>query len=177
MPTCEIRLCQQLYEDIFCDLRRKHPHAEERVGFVFGRYSEISLDHRVIYLYRYEPVSDERYIPTDDYGALVDDVAILDVMQGIREHRGASEGAFHVHIHGHYGQPMFSRPDLTSLPSLIPSFSRMDTNGANGLLLFSLDHGIAFVWLPGENEPIFVDLITIIGAPLLIFRRGDSYGF
>lgn len=174
MLSIDIRMSKALYDLICKDLARPHEHACERVGFVFGRISERYGRDPIIYLMHYQPVADERYIQSNDFGALIDDAVILETMQEIRRQRGTGYGAFHVHIHEHVGQPSFSRPDIKSLPAMIPSFQRMDTKGADGLLLLSENHGIAMVWL-SDQDAVFASTISVIGAPIKIFNfRGES---
>jgi hypothetical protein len=128
----------------------------------------MSAGRPIIYLNRYRSVADERYIPSDRFGALIDDTAILEAMQEVRGHRGTSEGGFHVHVHEHRGQPGFSEPDVESLPAIIPGISRMDPTGASGILLLSKDHAIALVWLPGEKHHQIAKTVSVIGAPMSI---------
>lgn len=168
--SVELRMSGALYAQMRQDLARPHAHAEERVGFAFGRISAADGHEPIVHLLRYQPVADERYIPSNRFGALIDDVAILEVMQEVRSQRGTGYGAFHVHLHNYPGQPCFSRPDLQSLPQLIPSFRRMDPEGACGLLLISLDHAIANVWLPKKEAGVVASAVSIIGHPLRIFR-------
>jgi hypothetical protein len=169
----EMRLSRALHRLIIEDLLRPHPFAYERVGFVFGRLNTVG-NASIIYLDRYKGVSDERYIESKEYGALIDDIAILDAMQEVRSRRGNGEGGFHVHVHEHKGRPGFSLPDQRSLPNLVPGIGRMDPTGASGLLLLSNDNGIAHVWMPGSTECALTDRIVVAGAPLGVFLSGGD---
>jgi len=175
MLTGEIKMTTALYAAMLQDLSRPHPHAWERVGFAYGKLSMTPGLVPIIYLYRYSGVEDERYLESDEYGALIDRYAILQVRQELRKRRGMHECAFHVHVHEHHGQPGLSKPDRQSLPSLIPSFQLMDPTGAHGLLVLSSDHGIAWVWLPGESQPCPARAITIVGAPMRVFQMEVEY--
>jgi len=164
----EVRLTRQLYELIRRDLERAHPFALERVGFAFGKLANLEGIEPLVLLYRYKPVPDEHYLENSNFGACIGADAIRDAMQEVRNHRGTREGAFHVHLHDHCGEPQFSRPDREGLPPLIPSFQRMGMDAAHGLLVLSQDHGVAWVWLPGSGKPETASRIVVVGAPLQI---------
>lgn len=166
----EVRLTRPLYETIQEDLARPHPFAGERVGFAYGRLANVGGKTPLVLLYRYVPVPDEHYIEKPGFAACIGGDAIRATRQEIRNHSGTCEGAFHVHVHNHKGEPRFSRPDLIGLPPLIPGFARPAKDAAHGLLLLSADHGIAWVWLPGMAEPCTTSRIVVVGAPVSIFE-------
>lgn len=171
----ELRMTTTLHSTIVADLSRPHCHAYERVGFVFGKLSDPEGQEPVVYLYRYMPVKDEHYIPSEKVSALIDSRAIVAAMQEARRLRGTREGVFHVHMHMHRGEPWFGKIDCTSLPDLIPCFQRMDPTGAHGLLLLSADHGIARIWLPGAAQACQTRKLSIVGAPTrLLFSGGEK---
>lgn len=169
--SSEIRITRKLYETVQEDLLRSHQFAHERVGFLFTRLSQSDSHHPLIFIHRYISVPDEWYLPSDEFGAAIGSEAIQCAMQEVRSGRDAGEGVFHVHIHGHRGQPGLSGPDRRSLPNLIPSFQRMGPTAAHGIIILSNDHGAAWVWLPGQEAPTMADRIVVVGPPTGIFTR------
>ena len=165
----ELRMTSALYAEMRNDLGRTHVHALERVGFAFGRFSA-----NRVYLHDYESVPDDNYLESARFGALIDDKAILGVMQRLRRQRGRRVGAFHVHVHEHRGAPWFSPADLSSLPDLVPPLQRMDPTGASGLLLLSHDHALARVWVPGSLNFIMASSVVVVGAPTRVWRQGGQ---
>src|SRR5262249_6328674 len=102
-----IRLTQHVHDLAREDLRRPHPFAAERVGFLFGRL-DTSAEGPMVLLTAYAPLADERYIPDPNVGARIDSQAIRDAMQRVIRGR---ECAFHTHWHGWPGPPSFSPAD------------------------------------------------------------------
>lgn len=170
----EIRLIRPLYDAIRTDLLRPHPFAAERVGFAYGKLTCKEGREPLILLYRYQSVPDDRYVESEDYGALIDQQAILATMQEVRSHRGEGEGAFHVHLHEHRGQPGFSAPDRQSLPPLFPPLQRMGPDAAHGMLVLSDDRALAWVWYPDEKEPCMARRVVVAGAPLSVMELEEE---
>lgn len=167
----EVRITRDLRSEVIADLMRPHGFAEERVGFLFGKFVEGTSG--LVLLSRYVSVPDEQYEPSEEYGALINAEAILATMQSLRDLRGTFECAFHVHMHCHKGPPRLSGPDKRSLPKLIPGFQRMSPDGAHGILVFSLNHGRAWVWASREHEPRLASGIAVIGAPIELFSANE----
>src|SRR5437870_3440365 len=166
----EVRLTRHLHRLIRADLERPHPFAAERVGFGFGKLANLEGSEALVLLHRYKPVRDDYYVLNPRFGACIGPDAIRDAMQEVRDRRGTREGAFHVHLHDHAGEPRLSGPDRAGLPPLIPGLRRMGMDGAHGLLVLSQDHGIAWVWLPEGPEPVRASRVVVVGAPLGIFE-------
>lgn len=165
----EMRLPRQLYNTIRKDLAQSHPFAGERVGFAFGKLTRSEAGPLVL-LYRYMPIPDSWYVRRRGVGACIGGEAIRAVRDDLRSRQGTREGAFHVHVHGHPGEPSFGRTDLESLPRLVPSFFRPGKEGAHGLLLLSDDHAVARVWLPNKERYTVATRVVISGTPLSIFE-------
>jgi hypothetical protein len=172
MLTTEIRMPLALYDEILKDLKRPHPFAEERVGFVFGRFSE--GEPTLVLLNRYQVVDDDRYLESEEYGALIDSTSILGAMQHLRDRRGSLECALHVHQHFHHGVPRLSLPDKHSLPKLIPGFQRMCPDGTHGILVLSINSAAGWLWLPGQTEAVSADTIVVSGRRTQIFRMEET---
>ena len=166
----EIRLAGKLYEAIRGDIARPHPFADERIGFAFAKMGNRAGKEPLIILHRYVSIPDERYVEDPDVGARIDGDAITGIMQQVLDHRPEREGAFHVHVHDHEGRTGPSRTDRDEIPLLIPSFRRVGKETAHGFIIFSKDHGLGWVWLPGEKEPVTASRIVVVGSPLSIFE-------
>ncbi len=170
--SARIRLLQSLYERVLADLRRPHPFASERVGFLFARMGTAAND-TLIFLVDYVPVPEDQYLPTPDldFGAKISSAAIRETMQRVMN---TGEGAFHAHLHEHLGRPRFSRVDMKDLPLLVRSFQHACPAASHGGFLFSEDDCMASVWLPGRSAPVTAEKITVVGYPLR-FHGGERY--
>lgn len=166
----EIRLTRKLYDIIRDDIARPHQFAAERIGFAFGKLGSQESAEPLVLLHRYVPVPDEQYILDPKVGARINGDAITEAMEQVMKYRIENEGAFHVHVHDHNGQPGLSGTDRREIPLLIPSFKTVGKGAAHGLIIFSRNHGISWVWMPGHQEPVTASRIVIVGAPLSIFE-------
>jgi hypothetical protein len=166
--TVHARLARDLYDQVRADLIRPHPHAGERVGFLYARLGNAGTDHPIIIFTRYVPLADDRYIRDPFAGARIDGTAIREAMQGVLSQ---GEGVFHVHIHEWPGEPGWSPMDLRELPRLIPGFKAVGPKLPHGLFLLSPDHFAGAVWLPGNTTSVPMDRVTVVGFPTQIFER------
>jgi len=149
------------------DLRRPHPFAGERVGFLYCRLANAKADHLIILMTAYVPLADERYLPDPTVGARIDSAAIRSAMQGVID-RG--EGVFHTHLHPWPGRPTFSLTDRTELPKLVSSFQTVGQSQAHGLFLLSDNEAYADVWLPGHKKPTAASRINLVGFPMSLIE-------
>ena len=170
----EIRLTRSLYDLIQSDIARPHPFAYERIGFAYGKIGNRHGRDPLVILYRYSSVLDEHYVEDSKVGARIGGDAITDVMQQILDHRSEQEGAFHVHVHDHPGPTGLSHTDRSEIPLLIPSFKAVGKEAAHGFIIFSKNHGLSWVWLPGQREPVSASRIVVVGAPLSIFEASNK---
>lgn len=168
--TVEIRLNGALHADIIRDLTRPHPFAAERVGFVFGRTGTLADQGRLILLNRYHSIPDDQYLDDPMVGARIGSEALTLAMQDVYHGRPAREGIFHVHLHGHRGEPGMSAVDRREIPRLIPGFQSVGREAAHGIIILSADHGSGWVWLRGCTEAARADRISVIGAPVGVFE-------
>jgi hypothetical protein len=95
-------------------------------------------------------------------------------MQSVFYGRPAREGIFHIHVHHHKGETGMSPDDRREIPNLMPGFQSMGREVAHGIIILSLDHGSGWVWLPGSKEAVAATTISVIGAPISIFKRGGA---
>lgn len=165
----EIRLPTDLYQHIVWDLQRPHEFALERVGFVFGKFAQLTAERALVLLCRYDTVADDDYIQDDNYAAAFSSEAIVKAMQVVRTKQSEPNCIFHIHAHAHRGRPGFSRPDRRGLLPLIPGFLRSSEKGVHGLILLSADNGIAQVWKPGQPDVGETASIVVTGKFMRIW--------
>ena len=160
-----------LHQAMMQDLIRSHPFAHERIGFALGRASRLSADTALVLLTRYHPIPDEHYIADPKVGARIGTEALSWAMQAAYHGRAASEGIFHVHLHGHAGETGMSQTDYSEIPKMIPGFQTVGRTAPHGILILSLDHGSGWVWLP-KSPPVQAESVSVIGAPIGVYARG-----
>lgn len=165
----EIRLPTDLHQHIASDLERPHEFAFERVGFVFGKFEQLTAERAVVLLCQYEAVADDDYIQDENYAAAFNSEAIVKAMQVVRTKRTEPGCIFHIHAHAHRGRPGFSRPDWQGLPPLIPGFLRSGPKGVHGLILLSNDSAIAQVWRPDKPDASEKASIVLSGKCMRIW--------
>lgn len=166
----KIKLTGSLHTEILRDLERKHPFAAERVGFVTGRMGTLA-DGKLILLTGYRSIPDDQYVKDRSVGARIGSEAITWAMQAAYHGRAKHEGVFHIHLHGHRGPTGMSGVDSREIPPMIPGFQSVGRDAAHGIIIFSLNHGSAWVWLPGQQESIEAASMAVIGAPTGVFEK------
>jgi hypothetical protein len=167
----QFKLSGALYQQIIRDFKRPHPFAAERVGFASGRLGSLDGGGRLILLTRYQPIPDDNYIDDPNVGARINSEAITGAMHAVYHGRLKREGIFHVHQHQQRGEPAPSKTDWREIPKMMPGFQAVGPQAPHGILILSTDHGSAWVWLPGGEEPIAADRISVIGVPIRVFDR------
>jgi hypothetical protein len=162
-----MRLPRSLYNTMQADLRRPHPFASERAGFLYGRLANAETACPMVLMTDYLPLDDERYLPDPTVGARIDSTAIRSAMQGVI---GRGEGVFHTHLHAWPGRPAFGVTDLAELPRLVTSFQTVGRGRAHGLFLLSDNEAYADVWLPGQRTPTHVSRVNIVGFSMSLIE-------
>lgn len=165
----QLRLTRSLFRDMQDDLRRPHPFAGERAGFVYARLANGGSDWPLVLITGYMPLADERYVPDASVGARIDSESIRTAMQGVLNR---DEGCFHVHIHEWPGRPSFGRTDQLELPRVAQSFRNVGPKHAHGLLLLSPDSASAEVWMPGRAKAL-PGRVNIVGFPMSIIEASS----
>jgi proteasome lid subunit RPN8/RPN11 len=141
-----INIRSNIYRNIRKDLRRPHPYAAERVGFVFIKYDNDRLE-----VTGYMSIPDEFYINDPSVGASINHHAISRAMMRAFE---TKESIFQIHIHEGYGIPNFSRTDINSHPDFLQSFRNANSKGIHGFILLSEDCVLTRYWLAGNASYI-----------------------
>src|SRR5438270_13963485 len=114
--TCSVRMTRKFADAVVADLRRQHPWAFERVGFLYCETTRVG-DHWTMYPTYYDPVADERYLHDDSVGAAIDGAAVRRAMQRALDTR---LGTLHVHLHSALVTD-FGKLDVDEQERLIPS--------------------------------------------------------
>jgi hypothetical protein len=102
------RVESKLLDRIRADLRRPHPFAHERVGFISAKAGALPADGVTILAVDYHPVADDHYLNDPRVGAMMGSAAISKALEIAY---GAKASMFHVHLHEHTGTPRFSSTD------------------------------------------------------------------
>lgn len=166
----KIKMSGALYLEILHDLERPHPFAAERVGFVTARMGTLA-DGRLILLTGYRSIPDHDYVDDPGVGARIGSDAITWAMQAAYHGRPGREGVFHIHLHGHRGHTAMSGTDSREIPPMITGFQSVGRDAAHGIIILSLNHGSAWVWLPGKPESIQAAGMCVIGSPVSVFEQ------
>lgn len=155
-----LRMITTLLEEMRADLRRPHPFAFERIGFLCCRQSKVPSGYLLLG-YRYVALDDDRYIRDKSVGARFDATAIRTGMQlALTEHATI----FHVHAHEHDGVPRMSRVDAREMQQIMPCFVNVCPERLHGALILSADRAYARVWgTVLETGGVGVSRITSVG--------------
>ena len=153
------RISDKLLEVAQSDLRRPHPFAGERVGFLKFRCAR-SARGVLMVASGYMPVRNDGYIPDDSVGAMMNEGTILMAMQAAYS---GHVGIAHVHLHGHPGRPRFSTIDLRESDRFVPSFSNVRTEYPHCAIVISDDSFVGLCWPERGCEPQPIDQFSIIG--------------
>lgn len=155
-----LRVTTTLLERMLMDLRRPHPFAFERIGFLCCTQVKVPSGYLLLG-YRYVAIDDDRYIPDKSVGARFDGTTIRTGMQLALAERAT---LFHVHVHEHTGVPRMSQVDAREMQQLMPCFVNVCPERLHGALVLSMDHAYARVWGTAlEATGIDVSRITSVG--------------
>jgi len=139
------KIAAALLATVRIDLRRPHPCAHERVGFISAGLSAVGDD--VLILARsYRPVLDQDYLRDPSVGAMMGPEALRKALQWAMQ-TGAA--LFHVHTHGGRGLPDFSSVDLRGARRCRSKRWRRESTAA---------------------RHTFIERFTQVGAPIVTWR-------
>lgn len=167
MKLC-LRLTRALYESARADLRRPHPFAAERVGFLFGKAARAGADRVVLTMHAYVALLNDEYVDDRSAGAVFSSGALRRMRQRVLD---TGESAFHVHEHPHIGRPAFSTIDIRSLAELVPSFGVLVPEAPHGALLLSDDAAAGMAWSRDIPSPFVTEAISVVGYPMQVWRH------
>jgi hypothetical protein len=144
------------------DLRRIHPFAHERVGFIAAGLAA-AHDELLILARAYRPVRDEEYLPDSHVGAMIGADAIRRARQWALDERVA---IFHVHTHGGDGLPGFSGIDSRENAKFIPNFVSVASHAVHGAIVLSDTAAFGQVWLGRKSPRPSITQFSEVGVPI-----------
>lgn len=169
--NARVRISRLLVDQIQADLRRPHPFAFERIGFVSVAMGRAGESEVLVIAEEYFPVADDQYVRGNGVGARIGSDAIRDVMQRVHD---TGRGFLHVHLHDHHGRPDFSPVDRSEQPRLVASLRVMNRTVPHGMLVLSADEAEAWLWLPNEDGPVSPRAITLVGYPTIVLSAASD---
>ena len=156
------KITTSLLTAIRTDLRRPHPFAHERVGFLSAGMSA-SGDDLLVLAREYRPVRDDEYLPDPSVGAMMGPHAVRRAMQWALQDTVA---LFHVHTHGGQGIPDFSGVDLRENAKFVPDFFKVAPQCAHGAMVLSDTAAHGQIWLARLQPHEFMASFVEVGVPL-----------
>ena len=156
------KITTALLTNIRIDLRRPHPFAHERVGFISAGLSA-SGDGVLALAREYRPVRDDEYLRDPSVGAMMGPDAIRRALQWAMLDGVA---LFHVHTHGRYGIPGFSGIDLRENSKFVPDFFKVAPQCVHGAIVLSDTAAHGQVWFGGSQPHHSIASFIEIGMPL-----------
>lgn len=160
------KITSALLATIRIDLRRQHPFAHERVGFIAAGLV-CAHDQLLILAREYRPVRDEEYVKDPSVGAMMSAEAIRRARQWAIDERAA---IFHVHSHGGRGVPGFSGVDVRENDKFIPNFVSVAPYAAHGAIVLSDTAAFGQVWLGRAAPRPFIAGFSEVGMPIRSWR-------
>jgi hypothetical protein len=162
------KITRSLLDHTCADLRRSHPFAAERVGFLSCRIGGLKPSGWVVLAHDFHSVTDNDYLNDRGVGAMMGPAAIRKAMQVALS---SEVCMFHVHIHGHHGRPRFSGIDLRETAKFIPDFWHVRPDMVHGAIVLSLDSMAGLCWHPRASTPLSVSEFSVVGAPMSFVRE------
>lgn len=158
-----LKITDALRQRVLADLRRPHPVAHERVGFLLARAAALPEEGVILVAYDYLPVEDSAYLPDKKIGARVS-------ADGFRPARQAALrtplSVVHVHLHEHAGTPGFGGVDSRETRAFMPDFLKVRNDQPHAALIFSADEAVGRIWVRDRAAGKPIDTISFIGSVL-----------
>jgi hypothetical protein len=156
------KLRAEMHEEILRDLRRPHPFAAERVGFIVARPTR-SKSGVILLASRYVVVPDDGYAEDYSAGAVMNEKTIFGAMQ-----IGYAENAsvIHVHLHGGRGRPGFSGIDRRESAKFVPAFLGARPEYPHAAVVLSSDSFVGLCWISGKKKPLPISQFVVVGPHL-----------
>jgi hypothetical protein len=158
----EVRMRRDFVRSIVADLRRRHPVAYERVGWIFAKQTRASAEDLLLLPLDYVPVADDDYLPDSGVGASFNATAIRAALQ---RSRTSGLSCLQIHMHDHHGQTAFSSVDCRTIDKLAWSLRVVAPDVPHGGLVLSQDSATARIWLPEAREHT-PSRVVLVGFPM-----------
>lgn len=160
--TVHFKITDLLLSHIRRDLRRPHPVAFERVGFVMCRLGG-TVDGLVVLARDYRPVADQHYVHNPDVGAAINGDAVRVALQHVYAN---PDVMMFIHEHAHDGPTRPSRVDLECWRQMVPNFWNVRPELPHGALILSHDLGMGQLWIPSQTRPQEINQFSVVGTTL-----------
>ena len=156
------KITVDLLATVRADLRRPHPFAHERVGFISAGLSA-SKDELLVLAREYRSVRDDEYLRAPSVSAMMGPEAIRSALEWALQDGVA---LFHVHTHGGEGIPSFSGVDLRENAKFVPDFFKVAAQCAHGAIVLSDTAARGQIWLDGRGPHQFIGSFVEVGVPI-----------
>jgi hypothetical protein len=160
------KIASPLLSAIRTDLRRPHPFAHERVGFIATGLAA-AHEELLILAREYRPLRDDEYLADPSVGAMMSAQAIRRARQWAMDGGGA---VFHVHTHGGHGIPAFSGIDIRENAKFVPNFLSVAPQYVHGAIVLSDTAAFGQVWLDRVSPQPFITAFSEVGMPIRNWR-------
>jgi proteasome lid subunit RPN8/RPN11 len=159
-----LKIRSELLDEILTDLRRGHPFAAERVGFIIARPTR-SQSGIILFASRYVVVPDDGYAEDYSAGAVMNERTIFGAMQiGYAE----NVSVIHVHLHDHLGKPGFSPTDRRESAKFVPAFLGARPEYPHAAIVLSADSFVGACWLEGKKQSVPISRVVVVGPHLRV---------
>jgi hypothetical protein len=162
------KITRTLLGNVYDDLRRRHPFAAERVGFLSCRVGALKPGGWVVLAHEFHSVADADYLRDHSVGAMMGPDAIRKALQVALSREVCM---FLVHIHEHRGRPGFSGTDLRETAKFVPDFWHVRPHMVHGAVVLSIDSVAGLCWHPQAPAPICISEFSLVGAPMRLVRE------
>jgi hypothetical protein len=159
-----VRIRRAFFDGLLADLRRPHPFAFERAGFLFAKRSDVSPSEAILFPVEYRAINDDDYVPDDTVGVTFNTASIRGALQRARSSR---EACLQVHVHEHRGVPHFSGVDVRTIDDLSRALRVVAPGQAHGGLVLSQDFISGRIWTP-DGSKLARTRVTIVGFPFTL---------
>lgn len=156
-----LKLPASLLDVVRTDLRRPHPFAHERVGFLKARQGALPNGGVLLIAWDYLVVPDDDYIEDESVGARITDVGFRPARQAALSERMS---ILHVHLHDFPGRARPSGTDAREAAHFMPDFVKLAPAVPHAAVILSSESASGRAWYGGNVAPIAS--ITLVGAPL-----------
>jgi len=160
------KITQALLSTVHLDLRRPHPFAHERVGFIAAGLAA-AHDELLILAREYRSLRDDEYLPEPSVGAMMSAAAIRRARQWAMDERCA---IFHVHTHGGSEVPSFSGIDNRENAKFVPNFVSVAPRFVHGAIGLSDTAAFGQAWIGRKSSEHFIAQFSEVGLPVRKWR-------
>lgn len=156
-------------KQVRADLRRPHPFAAERVGFMTMRAAAAG-DAVLLLPQDYHPVADEDYVRDPSVGAMLGQEALRKALEIALL---SKVGIVHVHMHDFPGHLWFSRTDLREQLKFMPDFFKVCRKMPHAAVVLGPTVAAGRVWLAPDAIERIAEF-NFIGPRIEVFHSDAS---